>query len=54
MEKGIDLPFKCITVIRTDYIRDEYANLLYSMENVLSQSRKIGISFVVYEKMNKP
>lgn len=50
MEKDIELPFKRITVIGTDYIQDEYADLLHSMGNVLSQSRKIGVSFVVYNK----
>ena len=49
LEKGIDLPFKEITVIGTDYISDDYT-LTKSLDQVVKQSKKIGVVFNVWEK----
>ena len=49
LEKGIDLPFKQITVIGTDYISDDYT-LINSLGKIVSQSRKIGVIFNVWQK----
>lgn len=49
LEKGIDLPFKEITVIGTDYISDDYT-LIKSLGKIVNQSRKIGVVFNVWEK----
>jgi hypothetical protein len=49
LEKGIDLPFKEVTVIGTDYISDDYT-LTKSLGQVVKQSRKIGVVFTLWEK----
>ena len=49
LEKGIDLPFKEVTVIGTDYISDDYT-LIKSLRQIVNQSRKIGVVFNVWEK----
>ena len=49
LEKGIDLPFKQITVIGTDHISDDYT-LINSLGKIVSQSRKIGVVFNVWQK----
>lgn len=49
LEKGIDLPFKEITVIGADYISDDYT-LIKSLGKIVNQSRKIGVVFNVWEK----
>lgn len=49
LEKGIDLPFKEVTVIGTDYISDDYA-LIKSLRQIVKQSKKIGVVFNVWEK----
>lgn len=49
LEKGIDLPFKEITVIGTDYISDDYT-LIKSLGKIVNQSRKIGVVFNVWKK----
>ncbi|MGX2956043.1 hypothetical protein ACWIYZ_03000 [Ursidibacter arcticus] len=46
----IDLPFKRVIIIGTDYITNEYSNLIKSLNRIVSQSRKIGVSFTVWEK----
>jgi|GEM_PF-447516 hypothetical protein len=49
LEKDIDLPFKDVTLIGTDYISDDYA-LTKALKRVVDQSRKIGVVFNVWEK----
>lgn len=49
LEKGIDLPFKEVTVIGTDYISDDY-DLIKSLRQIVKQSKKIGVVFNVWEK----
>ena len=49
LEKGINLPFKEVTVIGTDYISDDYA-LTKALKRVVDQSRKVGVVFNVWEK----
>ena len=49
LEKGINLPFKEVTVIGTDYISDDYA-LTKALARVVAQSRKVGVVFIVWEK----
>lgn len=47
--KGINLPFKEVTIIGTDYISDDYA-LTKALKRVVDQSRKVGVVFNVWEK----
>lgn len=49
LEKGIDLPFKEVIVIGTDYISDDYT-LTKSLGQVVKQSKKIGVIFNVLKK----
>lgn len=49
LEKDIDLPFKDVALIGTDYISDDYA-LTKALKRVVDQSRKIGVVFNVWEK----
>ena len=46
LEKGIDLPFKEVIVIGTDYISDDYT-LIKSLKQIV---KKIGVIFTLWEK----
>ncbi|OOF36295.1 hypothetical protein BKK47_11690 [Rodentibacter mrazii] len=50
LEKGIDLPFKEVTVIGTDYISDNDEYLRKKLGRILNQSRKIGVTCNIWEK----
>lgn len=49
-EKEIHLPFTHLTVIGTDYIAEEYEDLIRELYTIARQSRKIGLSFTIWEK----
>lgn len=49
LEKEIHLPFRHITVIGTDYVTEEYEDLIKALYKIAKQSRKIGLSFIIWE-----
>ncbi|AIZ79129.1 MULTISPECIES: hypothetical protein [Pasteurellaceae] len=49
LEKDITLPFQHVTVLGTDYITDDYADLIKSLRKFTGLSRKIGLSFIIWE-----
>lgn len=51
LEKEIYLPFKNITVIGTDYVPEEYNDLIRSLYRIVKESRKIGLSFSIFKEM---
>ncbi|MDG6882818.1 Uncharacterised protein [Phocoenobacter uteri] len=50
LTKDIDLPLKRVTVIGTDYVTEPYRDLISELHIVAKQSRRLGLSFTIWEK----
>ncbi|MDP8185298.1 hypothetical protein [Phocoenobacter skyensis] len=50
LAKDIDLSLTQVTVMGTDYVREAYEDLIRSLYKIAGQSRKVGLSFTIWEK----